>query len=799
MLERVHQYRLVCFVVPFVSVGLGLSAVTFAQENAHHASLQSTVTDAPVRWDDVRVAVKHGHVDNALSLLERIEQRYPEVADRVSLRRGQVLLSQREFKRAERAFYFAALKTVDSTVRARARLGRVRAMVRGRLPRYRDEMKRLFSLYPNLPHRVSLELDLARHWEQDRRTVGQAISLYRTVMLDKPGTADANTANARLQSLRTKDLNVRELTVTQRVIRLERAARVGPAHFAKRELDELLAMDLPSNLAQRVALVGARISRSAGDWARASELAEEATQDKMPTDPADLILIKDAERAAQARRQDSARGYVRKLKGRRPWERVRHSTLARIIDVAARAGLQEPLDEALRMVSLSKKIHPHVAFRAAIVASGVGNDAHVASIFQNLLEHRRFGVASRYHFARAMERAGKLKEAEVAYLEVKRRDRSETRFYALLSEQRLWAVHERMLGQSLPAGLKTMKCPPLRNPKLAASANTPISASGHPGDEVPVGEGLLDVDEVPAPVEPPKEVPNGDLIELLRPVVEAHGEAYPWLERAVALLQLGDRKAASDELHEVYIAWRHARGRPQRRVGLEAVFHGKERPRTWVNGKTRRDRRKLSGEALNKLVDAAIGLGDEGTAVALSGWERVKDRPRAYESRVVAAAHMYKVDPNLLLAVMRTESVYQKRIVSYAGAVGLMQIMPKTGQHIAHVLKDRDFSTDKLLIPEVNIHYAAWYLSSLIERFQGRLPLAIAAYNGGPHNVRRWMVDHSSDISLDAFLERIPFAQTHRYVRRVLSHYAAYRKQQGLRMQRLSMELPDSYRDTVGF
>ena len=148
---------------------------------------------------------------------------------------------------------------------------------------------------------------------------------------------------------------------------------------------------------------------------------------------------------------------------------------------------------------------------------------------------------------------------------------------------------------------------------------------------------------------------------------------------------------------------------------------------------------------------------------------------------------------------MRTESVYQKRIVSYAGAVGLMQIMPRTGQLIAHAIGHSDFTPADLLDPRTNLEFAAWYLASLIRRFDGHLPLAIAAYNGGPHNVRRWMQDHSENIPLDALLERIPFTQTHRYVRKVLVNYEAYRSQQGLEMQQLSASLPRAKTDPLAF
>jgi soluble lytic murein transglycosylase len=125
--------------------------------------------------------------------------------------------------------------------------------------------------------------------------------------------------------------------------------------------------------------------------------------------------------------------------------------------------------------------------------------------------------------------------------------------------------------------------------------------------------------------------------------------------------------------------------------------------------------------------------------------------------------------------------------------------MPHTGHRIASYLGVKSFEASDLLDPALNVEFSAWYLASLLRRFDGRLPLAIASYNGGPHNVRLWMRASPPDMPLDAFLERIPFSQTHRYVRRVLTHYAAYRAQQNLPMTRLSVELPSVQPDEMAF
>ncbi|MGB5284954.1 MAG: lytic transglycosylase domain-containing protein, partial [Polyangiales bacterium] len=297
----------------------------------------------------------------------------------------------------------------------------------------------------------------------------------------------------------------------------------------------------------------------------------------------------------------------------------------------------------------------------------------------------------------------------------------------------------------------------------------------------------------------PPRTSNRALAKQLRPIGERHLNSYPWIARAVDLLRLGERDAATAELFEAYLTWRHALGKPIARAGLNCVARADGRTHEAIAGEVRAARLALSNEDRSTLSLVAGALGDTGTAGGFAGPDFIETRPRAYEWLAVPAAKRYGLDPNLLLAVMRVESAYQKHIVSYAGAVGLMQIMPRTGRLIALALGHDDFTPADLLDPSLNLEFAAWYLSSLIRRFDGHLPLAIAAYNGGPHNVRRWIQESAKDAPLDVLLERIPFTQTHRYVRKVLVHYEAYRQQRALPMPQLSVQLPDQRIDPLAF
>jgi soluble lytic murein transglycosylase len=262
---------------------------------------------------------------------------------------------------------------------------------------------------------------------------------------------------------------------------------------------------------------------------------------------------------------------------------------------------------------------------------------------------------------------------------------------------------------------------------------------------------------------------------------------------------VGDEAGATEELFTAWAAWHQASGGRPLRAGLDAVYRGAEAGRIPTDLTLRRLRRGLSPAERARLADVAEHLGDYGLAVRFGGASRVAARPRPYADLVHAAAARHGLDPNLLWAVMRVESIYNPRIVSYAGAIGLLQIMPRTGRLIAHRLGRADFTEADLLEPATNIEFAAWYLRSLLDRFDGRLPLAIAAYNGGPHNVRRWMAEHADALPVDALCERIPFEQTFRYVRRVLHHLRAYRAEAGLGLPALEPARPADAVDTVAF
>lgn len=147
--------------------------------------------------------------------------------------------------------------------------------------------------------------------------------------------------------------------------------------------------------------------------------------------------------------------------------------------------------------------------------------------------------------------------------------------------------------------------------------------------------------------------------------------------------------------------------------------------------------------------------------------------PVPYGDLVDEAAEFNRISPWLILSIMRAESLFQPQVVSSVGARGLMQIMPTSGARIAEFLEYPEFEPAHLDQPEVSIAFGAWYLARLLKYYSGNLLLAIAAYNAGPEAIDRWL-KRNPGMSLDEFLEDIPFDQTRKYVSTVLTNMETY-------------------------
>jgi soluble lytic murein transglycosylase len=148
--------------------------------------------------------------------------------------------------------------------------------------------------------------------------------------------------------------------------------------------------------------------------------------------------------------------------------------------------------------------------------------------------------------------------------------------------------------------------------------------------------------------------------------------------------------------------------------------------------------------------------------------------PEAYKDKVFQYAEIRKIDPYLILSIMRAETQYKSDAISPVGAVGLMQFMPYSAQKVADIM-DQKIQTDQLFTPEKSIEFGAAYLKKLSLEMDNSKPLVAAAYNGGPHRVKAW-IKNLGQLEFDKFIEHIPFSETRTYVKRVLTYRATYDK-----------------------
>ena len=148
--------------------------------------------------------------------------------------------------------------------------------------------------------------------------------------------------------------------------------------------------------------------------------------------------------------------------------------------------------------------------------------------------------------------------------------------------------------------------------------------------------------------------------------------------------------------------------------------------------------------------------------------------PAYYADLVAPEAQARGLDPLLIFALVRQESLFESLSYSTAAAHGLMQIIPSTGQEIATALKWPDYSQSDLYKPYISVKFGVYYLARQRDGLDGDLYAGLAAYNGGPGNSARWKAASGDDP--DLFYETITFSETRLYIRRISEYYFVYKK-----------------------
>jgi soluble lytic murein transglycosylase len=228
--------------------------------------------------------------------------------------------------------------------------------------------------------------------------------------------------------------------------------------------------------------------------------------------------------------------------------------------------------------------------------------------------------------------------------------------------------------------------------------------------------------------------------------------SHPGLQRADALLELGLQTEASWEIDGVAASYAQAKDAAH----LNALA-------SWL---TQRDLPQL-GLKVGKQMRDMVGLSNLPRAAQKQVY------PAGWGDLVAEQAAEFKVDPLLMLALIRQESSFDPRAQSGARALGLTQVVPSTARNIASRLGvEDDFTLRDLYRPGVSLQFGTWFMAQLLKEYNGRVFPALTAYNAGGGNVARWLQRFGDDP--DVLVEMIPFAETQTYLRIVYDNYWHY-------------------------
>lgn len=155
-------------------------------------------------------------------------------------------------------------------------------------------------------------------------------------------------------------------------------------------------------------------------------------------------------------------------------------------------------------------------------------------------------------------------------------------------------------------------------------------------------------------------------------------------------------------------------------------------------------------------------------------WDDVELRfPMAFKKDILSNAKKNNIDSSWVFAIARQESAFMPDAKSPVGALGLMQLMPRTAKAVARKVGIKYKRSHAILNPSTNITLGSAYLKQMLERYTGQHAFATAAYNAGPLKVDKW-IQATRDMPVDIWIETIPYHETRDYVKNVLTYAVIY-------------------------
>lgn len=258
---------------------------------------------------------------------------------------------------------------------------------------------------------------------------------------------------------------------------------------------------------------------------------------------------------------------------------------------------------------------------------------------------------------------------------------------------------------------------------------------------------------------------------------------------------------AADELDRPY-AWSHAASAPDEETlaklgGNAALIRARELFHVGQESRGRSEwKAALAGLGRMETEQAAILAHRWGwhsqaiaTVASLGLYDDLEIRyPFAFRELLAEHAAGAGIPQSWAYGIARSESLFMADIRSGAGAIGVMQLMPRTGRLTASELKHPYAGLRTLTDPGSNILLGSHYLGKMLERFGDNRAVATAAYNAGPHRVEEWL-PRNGRLDARIWIENIPYNETRKFVRRVLVSDAIFHWRLTGRLQRLSAAL----------
>lgn len=617
--------------------------------------------------------------------------------------------------------------------------------VRGAGLKASKALKQIIKDYPNHPEVGEHQLAYARALLRAGR-VSEGADELRALSIERPGEPEGDTAWAELNELAESEKRVKTPVLSRGELlrQAEKARGLRNVDLSRAILDEVL--------------VDPAIPPAVKSSAHRSRAWTTYKQRDYAACVADLELLYSETKSAETREflgrcLDRGAFYARALElllaqteGKSGRGQAGRVALWAAIKQAIRAGRYPQALELL--VRYEKKFKSHGSERQwlhAWLRMRTGDTVGAIAAFEPLERRGNDRTRAQYFRGRLMLASSDTIERKAG--EEKLRllvDKQGLTYYGLMARQRL-----------LDAGID-----PGPEPEV-----TPLAGEGDPKD--------------------PRRT-----VTTLRELADSFGAELVALRRAERLHSVGYLDEARRELRIAIDEHLDLAGRKGYEPHHEDRYVGLCWRATWQQPKLSpsRDARKLHRdkvrtEALRSgLRVLAHGLDEPHRFARLSSREdgnlQMRWYIRAFPREVEREAKVQGIDPIHLWALMYTESRFRSHVLSPAGARGVLQIMPWTGQQLAERMGELGprFDADTLFDPAHNIHLAARYVRELLDKFHGQPAFAYGSYNGGPSNVSRWVTAKSQakPLELDAYVEEIPFSESARYTRRVLETQAIY-------------------------